>query len=229
MKRNQKICSKCDRLISLSNYRKHVQICNGAKQVSKNPSPPTYDWTKLQDAYDKGLSYRDLHKKYGVTFNAISAAKARGDLQTRNAGDAQRLKIQLCGGQTPMSLEARKNASYRMSECNPGGKSDWYIVNNIKVQRTWERDFALWCNANNIIWERCKPLTYYIDNKRRNYTPDFYLPEYDLYIEIKGYWWGNDRAKMKEVIGQYPNKKIKIIENTNWKEALCLNKMKNKN
>lgn len=27
------------------------------------------------------------------------------------------------------------------------------------------------------------------------YTPDFYLPEYDMYIEAKGYWKAQDRKK----------------------------------
>ena len=29
----------------------------------------------------------------------------------------------------------------------------------------------------------------------RTYTPDFYLPDLDKYIEIKGYFWGDAQEK----------------------------------
>lgn len=67
-------------------------------------------------------------------------------------------------------------------------------------------------NARGIAWERCKPLKYVLDGKTKNYTPDFYLPAFDLYVEIKGRWWGNDRNKMDAVIKQHPDKKFFIIE-----------------
>ena len=34
----------------------------------------------------------------------------------------------------------------------------------------------------------------------KSYTPDIFLPEFGLTLEIKGYWWGNDEEKMKCVL-----------------------------
>ncbi len=59
-----------------------------------------------------------------------------------------------------------------------------------------------------------------MDSKTRCYTPDFYLPEYDLYIEVKGRWWGRDREKMDIVMKIYPNKKIVIIEKEDYEKIL---------
>lgn len=42
----------------------------------------------------------------------------------------------------------------------------------------------------------------------RNYIPDFYLPDYDLYIEVKGYWTDAARHKMKSV---QINNDVKIL------------------
>ena len=34
------------------------------------------------------------------------------------------------------------------------------------------------------------------------YTPDFWSPKLKKYFEVKGYWWGNDKAKMRLVLEQ---------------------------
>lgn len=63
----------------------------------------------------------------------------------------------------------------------------------------WELKYAQYLDENNIKWERCKdrfPYTY--KDKLHYYTPDFYLPEYNKYIEIKGYATGKDYAKWKQ-------------------------------
>jgi hypothetical protein len=55
------------------------------------------------------------------------------------------------------------------------------------------------------------------DNVERNYLPDFYLPDSDEFIEIKGYYWKSedgridDRLKMQRVIECNKDKKIKIL------------------
>ena len=36
------------------------------------------------------------------------------------------------------------------------------------------------------------------------YTPDLYLPEFDIWIEIKGWWWGNSRKKFNFVKKYFP-------------------------
>jgi hypothetical protein len=106
----------------------------------------------------------------------------------------------------------------------------WYTVNNgkkdIKVQGKWEKNVALWLNNNNIKWDR-KTLKY--DNTRR-YTPDFYLPEQDIYIEVKGWLREYDIIKMRKTINQ--NKiNIKILDKLlyNKLSSITLNDLKDLN
>ena len=47
--------------------------------------------------------------------------------------------------------------------------------------------------------------------RKRNYIPDFYLPDYDVYIEVKGYWTDSAKHKMKDVQKRNPVK-ILILE-----------------
>lgn len=219
MIRNKKICPKCGKEFSLSNYTRHVASCKGGN-IIKTP-PKRYDWSVLQKEYDNGLSYRDLEFKYGVTANSIIAAQKRGVFTPRSRSEAGVLRNKRYGPNI-MSDEAKERVSKWMSENNPGGKSKWYEVNGIKVQGTWERDFAHLLTEQNIKWQRGKPIPYIISDNKKHYTPDFYLPEYNVYIEIKGHWWGNDREKMDCVIEQHPDKRIIIIENKDFSAALAL-------
>ena len=178
-----------------------------------------YNWNEIQTDYDKGMTYRDLGEKYGVTFNSIANAKKRGELVTRTLSEAGKLHFKHNPARGP-GEEARKRTSERMLTNNPGGRSKWFDVDGKKCQGTWERDFALYCNEHNIEWHRCKPWKYVMDDKTRNYTPDFYIPSKDLYIEIKGNWWGDDRRKMDCVITQYPDRSILILEKEKYKQLL---------
>lgn len=52
------------------------------------------------------------------------------------------------------------------------------------------------------------------------HTPDLFLKEYDVYLEIKGYWWGDDKRKMDAVKQQHPEKKIVIIEKNEYNRIM---------
>lgn len=115
-----------------------------------------------------------------------------------------------------MSTESRKKLSERQSSNNSGGRCKWYDVSGIKVQGTWERDLALKMNDLEIKWNRPTSglFPYTKENKQHNYTPDFFLPDYNIFLEIKGFWWGNDKHKMILVEEANPglSAKIKIVE-----------------
>ncbi len=209
MIRNKERCVKCEREISLSNYDKHLGGCKGPQTNPK--SKKIFDWNAIQHDYDAGLTYRQLSKKYNMSQMTLASARRRGKIITRTLSQA---RLNYCKNNSPasMSLAARERQSTRMSQHNPGGRSKWFEIDGKKVQGTWELNFAIHCNTRGIVWERCKPLKYVLDGKTKSYTPDFYLPVFDCYIEIKGRWWGNDRAKMDAVIKQHPDKKIFIIE-----------------
>lgn len=69
----------------------------------------------------------------------------------------------------------------------------------IKFLGSWEVKFAEWLDKNEIKWERVKiSFKYQFKDKIKRYTPDFYLPEYDTYIEVKGYPTEKDFAKWEQ-------------------------------
>jgi len=59
-----------------------------------------------------------------------------------------------------------------------------------------EATFARWCDANSIAWEY-EPYTIRFNNGRM-YTPDFWLPEYSHFVEVKGVWGGSAKRKLRK-------------------------------
>lgn len=82
------------------------------------------------------------------------------------------------------------------------------------MDSTWEVACAERLDALNIKWIRDPGMKIEYRDKKlklRNYIPDFYLPDLDIYLEIKGYWTEAAKWKMKDVCQRNPGK-IKIIE-----------------
>ena len=124
------------------------------------------------------------------------------------------------------TAESKKKISEKLSINNKGGRSKWYEVSGQKVQGTWEKNIALKLNELGITWIKLKTnkdtLKYEMNGKTRSYTPDFYLPEFDMYLEIKGFWWGNDKEKMKIVLETHKDKRIIVVEKLQYEQILLL-------
>jgi hypothetical protein len=96
------------------------------------------------------------------------------------------------------------------------GRVKTYEIDGMKLKGKWEVKFYLWCKQHNIIAER--PLTgfEYEWNGTRLYFPDFYLPAFDLYVEVKGFETDRDQAKWSAFphkLGIVRKNEIKQIEN----------------
>ena len=96
----------------------------------------------------------------------------------------------------------------------------WYKVKNLKaeefsVRGTWEVNVAKRLNDLGIYWIKASPISYKSDIVR-HYTPDFYLPNKDAYIEVKGRYTDEDKLKMKLVKEQHPELKIYFLLQQNY-------------
>ena len=84
----------------------------------------------------------------------------------------------------------------------------WYesiIAGRVHYQSSYEHKFMIWLDDRKINWIKCKEKFPYIrsDGKKHNYNPDIYLPDFDLYLEVKGMVRKNDPAKFEA----FPNDK----------------------
>ena len=97
---------------------------------------------------------------------------------------------------------ARKR--YRRKKKLWSKRSDYTCLDGsiVSMDSTWEVACATRLDELGIHWIRnpSLKLKYTTRGRRaRNYIPDFYLPDYDVYIEVKGYWTDAARHKMKNV------------------------------
>ena len=95
-------------------------------------------------------------------------------------------------------------------------RSDYLTVEGVIVSMdsTWEVACAKRLDDLGIRWIRnpSLKLKYTTRGRReRNYIPDFYLPDLNIYIEVKGYWTDAARHKMEDVQKRNPVK-ILILE-----------------
>lgn len=83
------------------------------------------------------------------------------------------------------------------------GKGTYY--KNIWMRSSYEIAYAKFLDYSGIKWQY-EPKAFDLGNS--TYRPDFYIPEWDLYIEIKGYW--RDDAKKKYKLFKKLNPKVRI-------------------
>lgn len=154
---------------------------------------------KGSEPWNKGKTLTDSHKE--------KISKSQIGKPGRNLSDLEKFNI-----------------SIRMSIKNPGGKSKWFDYNGVKVQGTWELNIAKKLDEQKIKWVKLKTnkdvWRYCINGKFKSYTPDFFLPETNTFLEIKGFWWGNDKQKMKHVLEQHSDKTLIIIEKDKYEKIL---------
>lgn len=75
--------------------------------------------------------------------------------------------------------KARKLGGFNM-------RNKGFIYNGVKLDSSYEVTVAKSLDFNSVKWQRCTRFSYITPNGEQHYyTPDFYLPEYDIYLDPK--------------------------------------------
>lgn len=97
-----------------------------------------------------------------------------------------------------------------------------YEVNGIQVDSSYEKVVAQSLTENNINWERAKRFQYKdLTNKVHYYTPDFYLPKYNVYLDPKNDYLINN---VNPILGYKDLDKINWVMEQNNIKVIVLNK-----
>lgn len=103
---------------------------------------------------------------------------------------------------------ARKNQTYRkiIYEYKHNGEI-------VLLESSWEVEIAIWLDENNIKWTRPAHIPW-IDSsgKHRKYFPDFYLPEYNVYLDPKNSYQIQISQEKLEIISQHVTLKYGTVE-----------------
>jgi hypothetical protein len=178
------------------------KFCNRNEKSSKSKSQHELYCKENPDAKVKKASMGMLGKKGSNQF-----IKGTAKPMTESGKET----IRELNRNRPWTSETRAKHSASMKravENNPEaysssnrGRVKQIEYDGIKFQGNWELDFYKWCVSNNVPCERNTTGFKYEWNGTRTYFPDFYLPEKDEYVEVKGYQTERDNAKWK----QFPN------------------------
>lgn len=140
--------------------------------------------------------------------NQFTKAKSEGKIvkisdETRNKlGSANRGRMQSDNERAKRSLVMKKAVkehpdSYSASNLN--GRTKKILYNGIVLDGSWEYEVAKWLDKNSISWTKDVKGFEYEWHGKRTYFPDFYLPDLDIYVEVKGFERERDRIKWKVV------------------------------
>ena len=219
----------------MSSLQSHARFCKEYVKITQEKK--TSYVCECGKAFDKGQSLNGHYSRCVIHRNGILPTKKNTgwkiNEQSRKKGGETYSNRVLNNEIIPSfrnkhhSIETRELISSKMSEKNNGYiKTKYYEIfsaytNKLeKVQGTWELKFAEKLNELNISWEKCsdKKINYIKDRIHKKYIPDFYLPDRNLFIEIKGFWFKSkdgridDKLKMELVIDQNEDLNIQILD-----------------
>lgn len=191
-----------ENIYSFSAHKGHCKICNPNAKSNRYKNGIAWNKGLTKETDDRVKRYSETNKLNFILNNRIGSFKGKHHTE-----------------------ESKQKISKKLSMNNRGGRCKWYEYNGQKLQGTYELNLAKKFDEYNIKWKKIKtnknPIKWIDDNNKiHHYTPDFYLIDYDKYIELKGYWWGNDKRKMELVKIQNQNYNIIIIENELYNQIL---------
>ena len=184
------ICPKCNLEIK-TNRERHVISCNGfGPRRLKQRRPGGMHWAN-------GKTFIELYGKEKAEFIINKTKKSLTGKKFQYKSDETKLHHQKCARE---NILKRYNNGWQ-PKCGRCKKINYYsnIAGDIKVDGSWELLMARYLDFLNIKWLRNKRRFEYINlqNKKASYCPDFYLCDFDTYIEVKGYETDLDKLKWK--------------------------------
>lgn len=116
------------------------------------------------------------------------------------------MRRKFCSNQCAISVTGGQPTSPRASRGKAGIRKD--ISVSIYFYSRWEANIARLFNLLNIEWQH-QPRIFDLGNQK--YTPDFYLPEQNTYLEIKNFWWSYSIERDRKFRKIYPDIRLDVI------------------
>lgn len=217
-----KHCKDCDKEITKQAKRckqcwqeYHSQLMKGKYKGKNNPN---YKDGRFCKKYYCKICGKGIHKDtviYGFGRCKSCQISQRNIKDWKNPKYRKRM-IKIISRKAKKRLSIpQNNPMYGIP--SPHGKKIKYKGN--WMRSSWEVAFAKYCIKNHIKY-RYESKTFDLGNM--TYTPDFYLPETDTYIEIKGWWRDKAKVKFNAFKNKYSKVKIKVLMKKNLEKLLGL-------
>jgi hypothetical protein len=203
-------CMKCNKKISQGH--KHCRSCAQKERIHKKTCQCIIciDTSGINNGKWKGgkearkILCKDCNKELNMS------AYFEDNIRCKSCARIEQYRLH---PETNPMLGRKGNLSPNFGKISHG-KGQWY--KDCFMRSSWEILFAKFLDFNNIAW-LYEPKAFDLGNC--TYTPDFYLPETNEYIEIKG-WWRDD-ALLKYNLTKifYPQEKIQVLMQKDLQEC----------
>lgn len=202
------VCEFCGSEFTKANFKRHRDACKG------NPKNVYEKWhncknnncnklfSKNQDCCSRACSYEYrkielyVHKcvECGIEYTSKLNKSARKTC-------SRECLVKLISKNSTNNVNCGARAGYKNT------KSKRIYHRDILLDSNWELQIAIWLDENGIEWIRDRKLFFRwvdVDGKKRRYTPDFYLPKLEIYLDTKNsYLMRLDRDKMNQVRSEH--------------------------
>ena len=121
------------------------------------------------------------------------------------------MKKKFCSNKCAMAVIGGKPTSPKAARGKAGIRKD--ISDIIYFYSRWEANIARLFNFLGINWEY---QTKTFDLCSQNYTPDFYLPDRNAYVEVKNFLWKYSKIRDRKFRKIYPNIKLILLLKKNY-------------
>lgn len=116
------------------------------------------------------------------------------------------MRRKFCSVQCAISITGGRPTSPKASRGKAGIRKD--ISKTIYFYSRWEANMARLFNFFRIKWIH-EPKSFDIGSQR--YTPDFYLPDFYAYIEVKNFMWKYSKIRDQKFRKVYPNINLVLL------------------
>jgi hypothetical protein len=207
-------CIFCNREIkNKGSLRAHENVCHLNPNKTKYKRSPNAGRKRGSIAWNKGKTNTEL---YGEE-RALKISKLASNSIKANIKNTGTSWAKMSDKQKQKFIEShrkyitnRYNSGWmpKAGRCKKINYTSQY-AGNVKLDGSWELALAVYLDKNQIEWRRNTERFEYLNEfgKKSFYTPDFYIKNYDIFIEVKGYETLKDQCKWRDF-----NKKLNIFK-----------------
>lgn len=194
-------CPYCGKKFSKYGLKHHMVLCD--KNPNRDESKINPICLKGHKSWSKGLT-KNTDERLMKMSNTTKERYKNGELHVWSEGLTKDTDERVKHQSDTMSniMKQKIKDGVWVDNCS---KIHKIYYDNEEFDSSWECEFYKFLKEHNVEIQRCKQWFEYVDSKgkTRLYFPDFYLKEFDLYIEIKAFSKEKDKLKWE----QFPNDK----------------------
>jgi len=204
---NYKECLECNKQVRNRDNRFCSSVCaakyNNSRRVHSEETK-----RKISVAASKPRPYQKGKHPGGARVTCKVFIRQCSECTTWFTTSYKHKERKTCSDKCLEELKAFKSTPFRCLSIpfNHEGRT-------VYLQSTWEKRTAEFLDHNNIQWERPAPI-YWTDDegKKRRYHPDFYLNEYEVYLDPKNVYVQIADKRKIEIVSEQINLIVGTID-----------------